>query len=334
MSVAAFVAAAMICGPLAGLHGLDPAGIVAAMSAKGAGPAPQLLPLLAAPAAPDTAGGVNQWAQTGEQATKSDPQAAGHGEPPQGDIVVTARQPLPGDPLARINAKTYAITQAVDAAIVRPTALAFARVVPAPVRDGLGNFLRNLREPDIFINFVLQHKVGKALKTVARFVVNSTIGIGGLFDIAKKRPFKLPFRTNGFADTMGFYGVKPGPYLYLPIIGPTTVRDIFGAGLDRLVVPLAFGKPFDQPYYSLPTSAASTLDHRAAFDDELQQRREESADPYVARRNLYLATRQSEIDALHTRRSSARPPAHTPASPVAPIVAPPAKPDPLPKLPF
>lgn len=103
----------------------------------------------------------------------------------------------------------------------------------SPIRSGLRNFRFNLHEPIVCVNFLFQHKVGKAGETLARFAINSTIGVAGVFDMAKRRTFRLPRRRNGFGDTMGFYGVKPGPYFFLPLIGPTTARDLLGtvAGL-------------------------------------------------------------------------------------------------------
>ncbi len=215
----------------------------------------------------------------------------------QPDIVVTARPNNPADPLAKINQTTFAATQAVDKAVIGPVSLTFAKIVPAPARDGLGNFLWNLHEIDVFLNFVLQHKIGKAAETVGRFVINSTLGVGGLFDIAKRKPFHLPRRRNGFADTMGFYGVKPGPYLFLPVYGATTVRDLIGRSLDRLVTPLALGKPFNRPAFTISTTVATMLDARAEFDDQLQKFRAAN-DPYAARRDFYLHRRQAEIDHL------------------------------------
>src|SRR3546814_2446438 len=91
---------------------------------------------------------------------------------------------------------------------------------------GLGNALRNISEPVNFLNFLLQFKIGKAAETLGRFVVNTTFGVGGLVDVAKTKPFNLPYRRNGFANTLGFYGVEPGPYFYLPLVGPTTLRDM------------------------------------------------------------------------------------------------------------
>src|SRR3546814_2534491 len=77
--------------------------------------------------------------------------------------------------------------------------------------------------------------LGKALETVGRFAINSTIGAAGVFDVAKKAPINLPYRSNGFANTLGFYGVEPGPYFFLPLVGPTTLRDMVGDGIDLLV---------------------------------------------------------------------------------------------------
>lgn len=264
---------------------------------------------------------------------ENEPQQAAAADQEVMDVTVTARQKTEGDPLEKMNTMSFELTQKVDRAVVAPISLTFAKIVPTPVRDGLGNFLFNLHEPRVFVNFLLQHKVGKAVETVARFVVNSTIGIGGLFDIAKRKPFKLPRRPNGFADTLGFYGVKPGAYLFLPIVGPTTIRDIVGSIADQSLLPLTVGRPFNRAAFTLPTSIARTLDHRAYFDEELRRLREGPKDLYSARRDLYLQMRQDEIDDLRGRphtpiRSSMRP-----AEPVTPRTTTPAptpKPTPAP----
>lgn len=213
------------------------------------------------------------------------------------DITVRARRASPGDPMAAINAKSFAITEAVDNAVLGPAAMAVENNVPKPITDGLHNFLYNIHEPVAFLNFLLQLKPGKAAETLGRFTINSTLGIGGLFDVAKKRPFKLPYRTNGFAYTLGYYGIGPGPFLFLPLFGSTSLRDLIGDNVDRLVVPLAFSKPFNRPAYFIPAGVFRTLDRRADFDNQLRALRQ-SADPYVARREYYLQLRQAEIDHL------------------------------------
>jgi len=219
----------------------------------------------------------------------------------QSEIVVTARpRHAPGDPLQGVNVQTFAATQAVDKAIVAPVAATYQKVLPNPLRAGIRNFFNNLSEPVSFLNFMLQIKPGKAAETVARFAVNTTVGVGGVIDVARRKPFRLPRRPNGFANTLGYYGVKPGPFLFLPLIGPTTVRDLVGLSIDRMVLPSTIGAPFNQPTYTAPATIVGSLDYRAEFDTQLQAFKN-SPDPYAASRAYYLAGRQAEIDALRGR---------------------------------
>jgi phospholipid-binding lipoprotein MlaA len=249
------------------------------------------------------------------------------------EIVVTARRhTVAVDPLRAVNAQSFAVTQTVDRAFVGPLAMAYKKTLPTPVRDGLRNFLYNLHEPDVFVNFLLQIKPGKAAATLARFVVNSTIGGAGLVDVAKRKPFHLPRRRNGFADTFGFYGIKPGPFLFLPLIGPTTVRDLVGGGLDRFLLPFVVGAPFNKLAFTLPVGIVSTLDHRAEFDDQLHELHDESADPYAASRSFYLDRRQAEIDGLHGHFPPASP-ATIHGDEAPPSSNPPKTPSPAPSLP-
>jgi len=243
-----------------------------------------------------------------------------------GMIVVTARPaPPPGDPMQQVNVQSFAVVQSVDKALVGPIALTYKRALPGPVRSGLRNVLRTLDQPVAFVNFLLQLKPGKAVETLGRFTVNATLGIGGLVDVAKDKPFNLPHRRNGFANTLGYYGVKPGPYLFLPIIGPTTVRDLFGRGLDMLVLPVGIGYPFNDPFVSLSKGTLSALDERAETDEHIRRIREESPDPYATFREEYLKARQAEIDALRGIRPEPAPSASpAPAEPVAVAPAVPA----------
>lgn len=214
------------------------------------------------------------------------------------EIIVTARPRAPkSDPLQGLNAESFSVIQGVDDAVVGPIALAYKKALPSPVRSGLTNFLSNLGEPVVFLNYLLQLKPGKAIETLGRFAINSTIGVAGLVDVAKKPPFHLPKRINGFANTLGYYGVKQGAFLFLPLIGPTTVRDMFGRVIDLSVLPFAVGKPFNQLAYTAPSGIITSLDIRAEQDEQLRELRE-SNDPYTATRELYLQKRQAEIDAL------------------------------------
>ena len=244
-------------------------------------------------------------------ATVAAPQVAAPGDAGQADpqttvdpdeIVVTGRgEAPPEDPLQSVNIQSYRVVQSVDRAVVGPIARGYRGIVPEPVRDGLGNALRNLSEPVNFLNYLLQFKFGKAAETLGRFAINSTVGVAGLFDVAKRHPVNLPYRDNGFANTLGFYGVKPGAYFYLPLVGPTTVRDMFGNTVDLFVLPVAVGSPFNRPEYAIPTTTIDQLNQRVARDGEITRLREESDDPYVETRTLYLEMRQREIDALRGR---------------------------------
>lgn len=228
-------------------------------------------------------------------------QAVPSGQSPQSDIVVTGRKEPAGDPLRAINAESFAVTQKVDDAVVGPVARTYKKTVPSPIRSGIHNFLYNLREPIVFLNFLLQLKPGKAVETVGRFAINSTIGAVGVVDIAKRKPFRLPRRSNGFANTLGYYGIRNGPFLFLPLVGPTTVRDLFGGAIDRLILPAAVGSPFTSATYAIPAGVLGTLDHRSEFDQTLKDLHDNSPDPYAASRAFYLNRRQAEIDRLHGR---------------------------------
>ncbi|GEM_PF-260364 len=216
-------------------------------------------------------------------------------------IVVSGRTGPPrSDPLESVNMASFDVTQAVDVAFVRPVAKTYQRILPEQVRSGIRNFINNLREPVAFVNFLLQLKPGKAAETAGRFALNSTVGVAGLVDIAKRRPFHLPRRPNGLANTLGYYGVKPGAFLFVPLVGPTTVRDFIGDGLDRLFLPTVVGKPFSKPEVGIGLYIASSLDQRAEFDEKLEEMHQDR-DPYARTREDYLQSRQNAIDALRGR---------------------------------
>ncbi|WP_332787596.1 MlaA family lipoprotein [Sphingomonas sp. GB1N7] len=281
--------------------------------------APQETPSSPAPAEPPVVG----------QTTKPAP---AHPED-QGEIVVTGRDPSSApDPLRSVNVTAFNATQAVDDALIGPISMAYKRTVPSPFRSGVHNVLYNLREPVVFVNFVLQHKIGKAAETVARFAINSTVGVLGIFDMAKRKTFKLPRRSNGFANTLGFYGVPSGPFMFLPIVGPTTVRDLFGGTVDRLILPIAFGRRITKPQFAIPFGVLGVLDHRAEFDETLHTLHDNVPDPYANTRAFYLQRRQAEIDHLRGRAiNNSSPMSEAPTGPIRLKSKPPASPAPKPE---
>ena len=165
---------------------------------------------------------------------------------PEEEIIIQGRRRESGDPIEDVNRKSYAVVTQVDDKVTGPLALGYKEAVPSPIRKGVRNFLANLAEPVVALNYLLQLKPGKSAETIGRFAIKSTIGAAGLFDVAGKRPFKLPRRANGFGNTLGYHGVNQGAYLYLPLIGPTTVRDLTGRVLDLSFLPVAVGEPFNQ----------------------------------------------------------------------------------------
>lgn len=234
------------------------------------------------------------WTLAAAQETPTEPPA----EQPAGEIVVEGQiGPPRSDPMERVNEESYRLTQAVDQALVEPVAYAYRDGLPGPVRDGLGNVVRNLGEPSNALNFLLQGKVGKAFETLGRLAINSTLGIGGLIDVAGKPGIGLPYRRNGFANTLGYYGVGPGPYLYLPVTGATTVRDLVGSTLDQALLPFAVGRPFNRPAYAATYFVVNGLDQRLTFDEEIASIRN-ADDPYRLRRETYLAQRRRDIAEL------------------------------------
>lgn len=245
---------------------------------------------------------------TVDAATPSQPVPSEEQAPVEGEnVIVVSSSPrhIRADPLSGINAASFEAVQAVDRVVVAPVAGGYAKIVPKPVRNGLRNFLINLAEPIVFINYLLQFKPGKALETVGRFGINSTIGVAGLFDMAKRKPFHLPYRQNGFANTFAYHGIGNGPFLFVPVLGPTTARDLVGRVLDLSVLPALVGKPLNSPAYSLTTGTVKSLNDRVAFDQQITANRDKS-DAYVATRDFYLKQRQAEIDALHSPEYRAR----------------------------
>lgn len=269
-----------------------------------AGFPPEAVPASApvAPSAPEQSARPAEPPTT--EAAQPSPEA---GQPTAADaalITVTAKPK--NDPLMGANAAAFKLTQDIDEALVEPIAMAYKEGLPKPARMGLHNFIRNISSPIVFINDLLQLKFGRAFKTLSRFLINTTIGVGGLIDVAKDKPFNLPYRHNGFANTLGYYGVGPGPYLYIPFIGPTTLRDIVGGAVDGVVMPYGIGAPFNKAYYTIPNGAVRSLNRRVEFDCQLQIIRE-SGDPYAAERAYYLKKRQAEIDELHGRGTGPEP---------------------------
>lgn len=151
------------------------------------------------------------------------------GEPPAGSPPPVTPADAPSmntyDPWERVNRFTYRFNARFDEAVFLPVSNVYLRV-PAPLRSGVHNFFGNLAEVDSVINYTLQWRLKLGVRSLGRFVINSTLGVGGLFDVAAK--FKMANAPTGLSTTLGKWGMHPGPYLVIPLLGPSTLRDGLG----------------------------------------------------------------------------------------------------------
>jgi len=210
------------------------------------------------------------------------------------------------DPAEKLNRKFFAVHQFLDKTFFRPLAMVYKAITPQPLRTGIENVISNLGEPVVAVNDVLQGRFRKAGATTVRFVTNSTVGIGGLIDVAKSA--NLPHHDNGFALTLGRAGVKPGPYLFIPLMGPSTVRDAIGNGVDALTSPFQWilHGAIETDFIASKT-VVSGLDTRASIDDEYTALLGDATDPYATLRSVYLQNQQSKIDDAGTATPAALP---------------------------
>jgi len=154
--------------------------------------------------------------------------------------------------------------------------------------------LSNLGEPRNIINDILQLRLERAAKTTGRLIINSTLGIGGLVDVAANSG--LEHQGTTFSITMGRYGVKTGPYLYLPLAGPSTVRGVIGTVVDGALDPLYWIRFPDKAAFGFSRGLVSGLDLRSESDGSLKSLISDATDPYATIRSAYLQNQQSQID--------------------------------------
>ena len=220
-------------------------------------------------------------------------------------------------PYEHFNRRNYALNAKIDRTLVRPLSKLTSGLTPGPIGEAIENILRTLNEPIVILNDLLQVRPARAAKTAARLVVNVSVGIFGTVDAAKK--FGLPYHPNGFGDTLGRYGVKPGPYLYLPVLGPSDLRDLVGGGVDAVTTPIYFVKYAYKDEVLLTLNVVGGLNQRAEVDTELTTLLSDAADPYATLRSTYLQARQGEIDGGAT--PSALPDIGSPGADIAPYPA-------------
>lgn len=213
------------------------------------------------------------------------------------------------DPLEPLNRAIFAINDHVDGVILRPVAQVYDDLTPRVVHTGIDNFLDNLWFPVYFANFILQGRMEQAGKSFFRFILNSTMGVLGLFDPAEE--FGLEREKTGFGDTLGSWGMEPGPYLMLPIFGPSTFRGALGLGADYLGNPLYIMARNKKIYHRrnkhnqwwhwyVGKQALEFVHTRSNYLKALDDLQETSLDYYTAIRSLHeqmIDARQEKIRA-------------------------------------
>jgi len=192
----------------------------------------------------------------------------------------------PRDPWERLNRTTFKVNMAIDHAVARPVARGYQKVVPSPVRNSVSNFMDNLFYPITMVNDLLQLKFKGFGEDTGRFLLNTTVGIGGLFDPATK--VGLDKHEEDLGQTFGYWGVKPGPYLMIPLLGPSDVRDGVGKIGDGFLSPLSY---VNNNYIRYGVYGLYIVDvrYRLLPQDHLL---DESYDPYSFLKNAYLQRRQ------------------------------------------
>jgi ABC-type transporter lipoprotein component MlaA len=197
------------------------------------------------------------------------------------------------DPFEPINRVIFGFNEIVDFLVLRPVSHVYRHVVPQPLRTGVSNALHNFATPVIFANDVLQGRPERAKTTAVRFLVNSTAGFGGLVDAAAAAG--LPRHSEDFGQTLAVWGARPGAYIVLPVLGPSTVRDTVGLGVDTVMHPATWLMwDLDFIERSAPILAYTVSTHEA-YLDEAQALRSTSPDFYATVRDIYAQRRAADI---------------------------------------
>ncbi len=190
------------------------------------------------------------------------------------------------DPFEDVNRSVHEFNKLADKTVLRPVALTYGAVVPEPVQRMVDNSVNNLAVPGQTVNLVLQGNLEDAFRMTVRFVINSTIGIGGLFDPASDAG--LFQKKTDFGETLGVWGVAEGPYLELPLLGGSTVRDTVGMVVDYAIDPMQYVLSEQDRKRILLLKGMDLVGDRFAYSDLVDALLYESADSYAAQRISYL----------------------------------------------
>ncbi|MDD3669378.1 MAG: VacJ family lipoprotein [Alphaproteobacteria bacterium] len=205
------------------------------------------------------------------------------------------------DPWEPVNRGIFAFNGVLDAAVVKPLAVGYRFITPQFVRTGVSNFFENLRTPMYLANDLMQADGAKACDSLRRLLVNTTIGVGGLFDPASH--WDIPKKDNDFGRTLAVWGVERGPYFVRPFFGASTIRDAAGWGVDLFLIPTDY-LILDQPEIYWSKAALYNISEREQAIEFIENLQRSSTDMYVTVRSLYLQNRTKEIAAARGEKSA------------------------------
>ena len=192
----------------------------------------------------------------------------------------------PRDPWEGFNRAVYSFNDTVDRAVVRPLAEIYQLVTPAPIDRAVTNVFSNINDVVVLVNDLLQLKVEQAISDLGRIVANTTFGVGGLFDVATR--LGMDKHNEDFGQTLGYWGIDPGPYVVLPLLGPSSVRDTFGWAGDIARSPLASVGDPERAWLT----EVGVVDTRADLLSVTRIAETAALDPYVFLRDAYLQRRR------------------------------------------
>ena len=227
-------------------------------------------------------------------------------KPPASDAAAVEEYNENNDPVEPLNRATYAVSDGIDTYVLAPVARAYRYAVPGAIRRPVHNVLQNLTTPVLFINDVVQTKPRRAGDTFMRFVINSTVGVAGVFDVASG--WGYPVHDNDFGMTLALWGIPEGPFLFLPLLGPSDPRDATGYGVDILFDPLTY-VPHGYGFHTgndVRTGVA-IVDGRERVLDEVASIKKTALDPYATFRSLFRQNRENEVERVKTENRATTP---------------------------
>ena len=212
---------------------------------------------------------------------------------PVNDPAALAEYEETNDRFEPTNRFFYAVNDGLDTYVLRPLAVGYRKAVPGAVRRPIHNVLNNLSTPVQFANDVLEAKPRKAGDSLMRFAINSTAGVGGLFDVATDLGY--PDHSADFGMTLAVWGVGEGPFLFLPVLGPTNPRDATGFGVNSVLDPLTWASFGGSQTLGTTRLVTGAVDTRERLLDQIDNIKKGALDPYATFRSLYRQNRADEV---------------------------------------